>query len=331
MLIYEEGAKFDEHKDTEKERGMFGTLIVCLPSKHVGGTLKLVHGQETIEINTAETSAYHLTYGAWYSDFSHRIMSVVFGYRWVLTYNLIHVSSPITPSASLLDVQVQGLGKLLKEMCEFSDVTAICWYLDHTYSHIGLNSAILKGKDQYRVMCIKEACNAIGRLVVRLAHLEREDDMGGEGNIRRDDKGERLPARTSYHATPCVNQDGEPTPRISFREDMMIQNDTYDNRREDEHSGGQYYGNSHENTFHTYRDTVRSNCNSQWKSPVPNMTLGFVHSSRDRLEERRPGISSENLCSEADTRSFLNELPVGCDVDVASWKLRVLESLRAKG
>ena len=32
LLLYEEGALFKPHKDTEKEPGMFGTLVICLPS-----------------------------------------------------------------------------------------------------------------------------------------------------------------------------------------------------------------------------------------------------------------------------------------------------------
>ncbi|HEY5392491.1 MAG TPA: hypothetical protein VIJ57_10280, partial [Hanamia sp.] len=37
MLIYETGDFFLPHKDSEKEKGMFGTLVIGLPSKHTGG------------------------------------------------------------------------------------------------------------------------------------------------------------------------------------------------------------------------------------------------------------------------------------------------------
>jgi hypothetical protein len=37
LLIYEKGDFFLPHKDTEKEKGMFGTLIVGLPSQYTGG------------------------------------------------------------------------------------------------------------------------------------------------------------------------------------------------------------------------------------------------------------------------------------------------------
>jgi hypothetical protein len=37
LLIYEEGDFFLPHKDSEKEKGMFGTLVIGLPSQYTGG------------------------------------------------------------------------------------------------------------------------------------------------------------------------------------------------------------------------------------------------------------------------------------------------------
>ena len=42
MLIYQKGDFFLQHKDSEKEKGMFGTLIIALPCRHEGGEL-VVH------------------------------------------------------------------------------------------------------------------------------------------------------------------------------------------------------------------------------------------------------------------------------------------------
>ena len=43
LLIYEEGDFFLSHRDSEKEKGMFATLIVGLPSRHSGGKLIVKH------------------------------------------------------------------------------------------------------------------------------------------------------------------------------------------------------------------------------------------------------------------------------------------------
>lgn len=50
---------------------MFGTLVICLPSEHTGGTVYLQHGKDSLELSTAETSAYGSYYLAWYTDVTH--------------------------------------------------------------------------------------------------------------------------------------------------------------------------------------------------------------------------------------------------------------------
>ena len=43
MVLYEEGGFFKAHKDTEKEPGMFATLVVQLPARHDEGKLVVRH------------------------------------------------------------------------------------------------------------------------------------------------------------------------------------------------------------------------------------------------------------------------------------------------
>lgn len=54
MLIYEKGDFFLSHRDSEKEKGMFGTLIIGLPSPHRGGEL-LVRGDRLPRRSLAST------------------------------------------------------------------------------------------------------------------------------------------------------------------------------------------------------------------------------------------------------------------------------------
>jgi hypothetical protein len=47
MLLYQTGAFFKEHKDTnDKIPNMFGTMIVALPSDHTGGQVRLKHADQ---------------------------------------------------------------------------------------------------------------------------------------------------------------------------------------------------------------------------------------------------------------------------------------------
>ena len=83
MLIYEKGTMFKAHKEyfmsfanfirfqltinsTEKVPGMFGTLIICLPSKHTGGAVCLQHGEKSARFNTSETSTFDTAFIAWF-------------------------------------------------------------------------------------------------------------------------------------------------------------------------------------------------------------------------------------------------------------------------
>jgi hypothetical protein len=47
LLLYEAGGHFTVHRDTEKEEGMFGTLVIQLPSVFSGGAMSFAHEGST--------------------------------------------------------------------------------------------------------------------------------------------------------------------------------------------------------------------------------------------------------------------------------------------
>ncbi len=68
-LIYEKGSFFAPHRDTEKVEGMFATLVVCLPSRHQGGTLIVSHDQQSREIDFGGPQGeYQVQYAAFCAD-----------------------------------------------------------------------------------------------------------------------------------------------------------------------------------------------------------------------------------------------------------------------
>jgi len=90
MLIYEKGGFFLPHKDSEKEKGMFGTLIIGLPARHSGGELLVrFDGKEKIISFDRCCDNYEIPYAAFYADCDHEITPLVSGYRVCLAYNLI--------------------------------------------------------------------------------------------------------------------------------------------------------------------------------------------------------------------------------------------------
>jgi hypothetical protein len=60
LLLYETGGHFTPHKDTEKEEGMFGTLVIQLPSYFTGGDLSVWHNGEVKTFDLADKCAEQL-------------------------------------------------------------------------------------------------------------------------------------------------------------------------------------------------------------------------------------------------------------------------------
>ena len=65
LLLYEEGAFFDRHRDSERAEGMFATLVVALPSSHDGGDVQVSFGNEKKTLNTSSISDFGFSYLAW--------------------------------------------------------------------------------------------------------------------------------------------------------------------------------------------------------------------------------------------------------------------------
>lgn len=88
LVLYEPGGFFKPHRDTEKEPGMFGTLIIQLPSWHQGGALVVRKGVER-RFNWSPDSKDGYRYAAFFADCEHELERVNAGYRLVLLYNLV--------------------------------------------------------------------------------------------------------------------------------------------------------------------------------------------------------------------------------------------------
>src|SRR5262249_5030471 len=87
-LINEEGKSIAPHRDTEKTPRMCATWVVCLPSRHEGGTLIVKHDGKMKKIEFGgRDSEFKTHYAAFYTDCQHEITPVTAGYRICLVYN----------------------------------------------------------------------------------------------------------------------------------------------------------------------------------------------------------------------------------------------------
>ncbi|KAI9892740.1 MAG: hypothetical protein M1814_001160 [Vezdaea aestivalis] len=256
MLLYEKGAMFRPHKDTEKVSGMFATLVICLPSEHTGGSVDLQHGTTKIKKATYKTeqhSAFSSTFMAWYADVSHEIKPVESGFRWVLVYNLINNARTTNPSASVLDSKTDDFTKALTEWQHYhEDSSSFAYCLDHQYTTEGLRLAQLKGDDCCRVRHVAQSCEEQSDYYVLLANIEMVEKLPDSDTPEED--------KESYTVlTHIATLDGENLTAydtLEFDDSSLLGDVDYTCRNPDVQWGGENLGNQHADIERFYQDSI---------------------------------------------------------------------------
>jgi len=161
LLVYDRDGFFLPHRDTEKTDGMFGTLVVTLPSAHRGGELRIRHAGREVTVDTSAAEFSELSYVAFYADCEHEALPVRSGNRVCLVYNLAQrrgkgkgrtlkapeYESRISEAAAILDRSLRASAAPAK----------IAWLLEHQYSTAGLSFFALKASDAAKVHVLVQA------------------------------------------------------------------------------------------------------------------------------------------------------------------------------
>jgi hypothetical protein len=153
LVLYEEGGFFKSHKDTEKEPGMFGSLVVQLPAKHDAGTLAVRHRGEEKLFDFSNDSDSYFYAAAFYTDCKHELHPVKNGTRLCLLYNLVRVGGdgPL-PSLAEHDALCDTLLQIAYQWeNDENPPEKLCLALDHEYTSANLAFRNLKGADKARV------------------------------------------------------------------------------------------------------------------------------------------------------------------------------------
>ncbi|KAJ0157967.1 hypothetical protein HZ326_0583 [Fusarium oxysporum f. sp. albedinis] len=159
LLLYEPGSFFQPHKDSEKEQGMIGTLVVCLPSQYEGCNPK--------------TPEFDLTAMSWYSDVTHEVERLTSGYRLVLTYKLFATGEDEL-SASTFFHQTKDLKSMLARFrTDLPKVGKLLYPLDHLYTESSLCLRNLKGRDR-----------SIGRYLNEIFDIDDCDEYQDQTTLR---------------------------------------------------------------------------------------------------------------------------------------------------
>lgn len=194
LMIYDPGSFFVPHRDTEKAPGMFGTLVVVLPSPHEGGALEVRHAGRQVTLDLPGAPPWQVSYAAFFADCLHALNPITEGVRLALIYKLVRGGGGPTPTppdhreatARVAQVLDHWLGLLDREgPAELLPEKLVC-VLEHRYTPAEHAFAGLKGADAATASVLRAAANAAGfRLDLALMSIEER------GSARPADGGPR--------------------------------------------------------------------------------------------------------------------------------------------
>ena len=255
LLLYEEGAFFKPHRDTEKVPGMFGTMVVCLPSEHTGGEVYLTHGGKQRVLQTAATSAYDMSTLTWYSDVQHEVKPVLSGYRLVLTYNLVQDEQAPKQTAARLDAKHEILERLLRAWNRnFDYEDHLVYPLSFKYTENSLALRNLKGSDAAKGHYLEHGCAKEGAywFLTHMTKQNEEEDLYGYCH-NGGDNDEHSFGKTFLPNGQHINLGLDVVDEDALLADMDV---LYGARDPDSEEEGEYTGNENMPATHRYHDTV---------------------------------------------------------------------------
>jgi hypothetical protein len=183
LLVYDRGGFFLAHRDTEKSAGMFGTLVVTLPSTYHGGALRIRHAGREVTVDTSAADPSELSYVAFYADCEHEVLPVRAGNRVCLIYNLIQKPSKgkrRVLKAPEYESQIAEASAMLERCFTAAGAPAkIAWLFEHHYSPAAVSFRALKGADAARARVLVEAA-ARARCAAHLGIVHIGESGGAE-------------------------------------------------------------------------------------------------------------------------------------------------------
>ena len=181
MLIYTPGQFFKTHQDTEKLDGMVASMVIILPSPHIGGDLVIKHHKQSHRFVSENIDPKTLKLVAFYSDCNHEVERVKQGYRIALTYNLVLESKQSIPAKEHVNLNLQNALKnyFRIDRDKNSKPLKLAYFLDHSYTEHSLRWNMLKSTDNQNATAFKIAAEILG-LRASLALVEIHETWSTE-------------------------------------------------------------------------------------------------------------------------------------------------------
>jgi hypothetical protein len=202
--MYGPGGKFEDHADTLHKSNHVATVVLSLPSEHVGGILRVSHHGETMEFDSSKgpiTQDWYdnkytaLRYGAFFTDCTHSVQEVISGWRVVVQYDVYEEVVEKTGYTNVEQVDVcLDLGKSIdtsvihdKDLTELMQAVSqymakippedgVAFFLRHRYSLPALNEVVLKGADRTIYDAFSKRPDLSVSVQGLLAYIETEEE-----------------------------------------------------------------------------------------------------------------------------------------------------------
>lgn len=164
LLLYEKGSFFKPHKDSEKEKGMFATLVITLPGEYEGGEF-VIEFDNKQKIIGRNIDKFDIQYTAFYADCSHELLEVKSGYRLSLVYNLIKGNKTVDLGPVATGHHVNSLLPLFKQVMQIEGCPPLAYILEHQYTPENFSMSLLKRNDNLKTQVIVEAARQVGMYI----------------------------------------------------------------------------------------------------------------------------------------------------------------------
>ena len=228
MLIYETGDFFLPHKDSEKESGMFGTLVIGLPSRHTGGELVVSFGGvEEIADFSEDSGDYKVDFAAFYADCDHEIRPIKSGYRISLVYNLIQQKSINKIQLTSLETYVAKLAEIFTKQRQKGIIKPNIVLLGHQYTPENFSEEQLKLNDRPKAEVLLQAAKKAGcyaKMCLVTSYLSGSPEGGGYYDNDDDDEDAAMEEvyDEQLYIEHWLENDIPALSNVSFEEDELI-------------------------------------------------------------------------------------------------------------
>jgi predicted 2-oxoglutarate/Fe(II)-dependent dioxygenase YbiX len=185
LLIYDEGGFFVPHRDTEKTKGMFATLILVPPSISEGGELIVRHKDRDVTLDLRCEEPSDIAFAAFYADCVHEVRPVTAGHRVALVYNLVRHGRGAPPAPPHYAAEEAAVTKLLGAWTDAlrspkgGEPQKVVYPLEYAYTPAELSFQALKGADAGVARVLAAAAPRVG-CDVHLALITVEEDGSAE-------------------------------------------------------------------------------------------------------------------------------------------------------